>query len=1423
MKNGKKIWKVMIAICLIGIILLENLYTYKTVTYANDTKKYIGSFNLYTYRADKYLEQNSVCRTVINNMMNASFPAQRIVDSLSKDNSFQKKVDAWKYIHYTDSPSKLADDVMKEKDLYSAIIISVFVSEATNDNNIMDYTKLISKETSDVISSVKKSISINETQNLTDFSKNDLENILEKASKTFENNHPKLDALSDYSENISDLFEAGGTLVEAIQRMAEYTQICELSVEIKNVLQDMYNNCQSDNGQLKSALSEVIESMRSFDSGICANIMNVTEKTLFDIVGTILDECWKDFLKDMPVVYYFCVGADIGIKFGDIMCTHLFSTDKTIEQYEKMRCLSEFTCLLKSSIQHMEKEYVKNRTSDNARNYFASIDALFSIAELSCKYAVEYADIIYTDSLIGNVKYLFSKKSRENCDSFISAINDIERSYNSESQSLINNYLNGLDAEHHDIYNILMGESDPVGVTGISFVNKDITIGIKDEYIYSAGIVEVEPKNATNKILSYSSSDESICGVENSAGWLIPRKAGDVTITASSVDGNYTDSVHVHVIDGYSDAWQDMGMFNCVSSGNCGDNVSWQLWSNGRLLINGEGNMTDYGYNESPWYNNTFINFVEIGSGVKSIGDCAFSGCTNLQNIYFIGSPEKIGKSAFYNTGLMDVSLPDGMKSIDNYAFANCKNLKSIQIADSVDTMGLAVFLNCKSLEKITLSKKMNCITQGLFMNCTKLSEISITDNIIEIDDNAFYKCSSLEKVEIYNDNVDIWDDAFTNCESKLILYGNAGSNAETFAKNHGISFVAFDDIDRDLYVKDFTFDNSNTYKTFEKINIVGQAAGGTAPYQYKFYYIIDGIRHSIRDYTSSGTTSFIPMKGGIYSFGVEVKDDNGKIASKQINEIRVKGFEGFAGGDGTKNNPYQISNVQMFEEIENRQNDNYILINDIDLSCAPRISKFNGTLDGQGYTIRCTFSQNNGLFNYLSESSYIQNCNVVIIDNHNSFPEQFGSIAIENYGTIEGCISQGDIAVVGCGNDWFCYGGICSFNRGTVKRCRNDLNFALKDCSSGFKGAAWIGGICGQGGADKCLNTGNISVDVYYLGTYSVNAGGINAVEVSNNCANVGNVSVKCLADSYFSEAHVGAINGAAAHYYDTIMKEYGKNNMVSNDAKFNLDVEFTNVNYEIVHSSKIYESSEIEGIAVKSKDYIMNWWDEKVIGDNATDICNKIKNAKEGDSITLKLKNGILDKKIANALVDKNVNLLIDMQNGLKWSINGKNVKENINQNINLNVLRSDVRISDISIDNAQKIIGNRTVEQIIFSENGALKFDSTLMVSGVKDNVNKVVQVDIGSMVYTDAEVVKSNTFTINITNRENRLLIYGINGDLNSDSKIDIRDAMSCLRHVSGREDLDCVREGFADVNFDEKVNIQDLIKEIHVVSGREDNF
>ena len=56
-----------------------------------------------------------------------------------------------------------------------------------------------------------------------------------------------------------------------------------------------------------------------------------------------------------------------------------------------------------------------------------------------------------------------------------------------------------------------------------------------------------------------------------------------------------------------------------------------------------------------------------------------------------------------------------------------------------------------------------------------------------------------------------------------------------------------------------------------------------------------------------------------------------------------------------------------------------------------------------------------------------------------------------------------------------------------------------------------------------------------------------------------------------------------------------------------------------------------------------------------------------------------------------------------------------------------------------------------------------------------------------------------------------------------SYVNIQDLIKEIHVVSGREDIDVVKQGFADVNFDDKVNIQDLIKEIHVVSGREDTF
>ena len=136
-----------------------------------------------------------------------------------------------------------------------------------------------------------------------------------------------------------------------------------------------------------------------------------------------------------------------------------------------------------------------------------------------------------------------------------------------------------------------------------------------------------------------------------------------------------------------------------VKRGICGangDNVAWVLSDSGVLTISGKGEMKDYSDGiETPWYKsnlNESIFEVVITSGVKSVGDYAFStfnnmdkitfsegltrlgrgsflGCGNLKEITFPKSLESIGNGCFETAGLKEVVIPENVKLIDNGAF----------------------------------------------------------------------------------------------------------------------------------------------------------------------------------------------------------------------------------------------------------------------------------------------------------------------------------------------------------------------------------------------------------------------------------------------------------------------------------------------------------------------------------------------------------------------------------------------------------------------------------------------------------------------------------------------------------------------------------------------------------------------------------
>ena len=76
------------------------------------------------------------------------------------------------------------------------------------------------------------------------------------------------------------------------------------------------------------------------------------------------------------------------------------------------------------------------------------------------------------------------------------------------------------------------------------------------------------------------------------------------------------------------------------------DNVIATLYSNGNLIISGEGQMKDSDYYE-PIIRTDYFETVQIEEGVTSIGDYAFCNGYNLTTIQIPSTVENIGDNIF--------------------------------------------------------------------------------------------------------------------------------------------------------------------------------------------------------------------------------------------------------------------------------------------------------------------------------------------------------------------------------------------------------------------------------------------------------------------------------------------------------------------------------------------------------------------------------------------------------------------------------------------------------------------------------------------------------------------------------------------------------------------------------------------------------
>jgi hypothetical protein len=382
---------------------------------------------------------------------------------------------------------------------------------------------------------------------------------------------------------------------------------------------------------------------------------------------------------------------------------------------------------------------------------------------------------------------------------------------------------------------------ETVDVIGVSITegNQELEVG---KTVQLTAVVE--PEDATNKDVTWSSSNESVATVDAS-GLVTAVSAGEATITVTTVDGGYSDSIVVNVMSvsdfivengvlvAYHGAGGDLIIPNDLNITGIGDNV-FKDRSGLTSVIIPEG-VTNIGKNAFDNCSNlhtvsipesvvnidnyafircSSLSAITIPENVTYIGNNAFNGCSSLTEITIPGSVGTISMGTFDNcSGLETVTILEGVTIIDSHAFRNCSGLTSITLPenlvnigsnafngcsslegvilpDSLESMGIGAFRKCSSLVTVTIPAKLTIIPVYAFEGCTGLAEVIISEGVTRINSWAFDNCSSLSKMVIPRSVSHIA--GFAGCD-QLTIHGYSGSYAETFANDNDIPFVALD------------------------------------------------------------------------------------------------------------------------------------------------------------------------------------------------------------------------------------------------------------------------------------------------------------------------------------------------------------------------------------------------------------------------------------------------------------------------------------------------------------------------------------------------------------------------------------------------------------------------------------------------------
>jgi hypothetical protein len=295
-----------------------------------------------------------------------------------------------------------------------------------------------------------------------------------------------------------------------------------------------------------------------------------------------------------------------------------------------------------------------------------------------------------------------------------------------------------------------------VKVTGVSLSQVSLSLSIDETFKLEAIL---SPANATDKSVTWSSSDPSVVTVSN--GMIKGLKLGTATITVTA--GGKTASCKVSVVkEGFpegllppdNEIWyitSDKKPLNKIE--RQGSNIpQFNNYKNGYGVIHYNGTITQFDYISIDKSECDRVTGLLLPDCVETIGSwafehpynikefrvpaklntikCSLASCPTLEkftgnNVSKDGRCIIFGESlaAFASGGIDSYEIPVGVTKIEKYAFADAQGIKSVVIPFGVKYLEEFCFAR-SSFESVTIPSSVIAIHPYAFLWCDNLKNL---------------------------------------------------------------------------------------------------------------------------------------------------------------------------------------------------------------------------------------------------------------------------------------------------------------------------------------------------------------------------------------------------------------------------------------------------------------------------------------------------------------------------------------------------------------------------------------------------------------------------------------------------------------------------------------------------------------------------